>query len=285
MIFIKLLSKLPMGILFAIADFAYLLVYYVVGYRKKVVIENMTKAFPDKDSSEIKALSKAFYRRFADFAMETLKGISISESEINRRVSFRNKEVLIPYYEQGKSVVLASNHQFNWEWALLAGCTQLSHKVDGIYQPLTNKAFDRLIFGMRSKFGGTPIPKKHALRQVIKRKNRQKAVAINGDQTPQKSNQNIYWTTMLHQDTAFYHGVETITQLIESPAFFIYIRRVKRGYYDIEFVPIGMPPYAKGSSTVLENYIKVSEKLIIEDPAGWLWTHRRWKHKKPENVV
>jgi len=270
-----------MPMLYLLSDLAYFIAYRLIRYRKKVVLENMARAFPEKTEEEIKSLAKSFYKRFADFALETLKALSISEAELKRRVVFRNLEVLTPYHEKGRSVVLAASHQFNWEWALLAGCIQLPYKVDGIYQKLSNKSFDKLIYDMRSRFGGTPIPKKSALRSVIRRKSMTKAVAINGDQVPQKSKQNTYWTIMLHQDTAFFRGVETISQLLEGPAFFIHIQRVKRGYYAVTFEPLGVPPYEKGQHEVLENYIKASERLILEDPAGWLWSHKRWKYKKP----
>ncbi len=281
---IKLVSRLPLWWLYGISNVLYVLVYHVLGYRKKIVYKNLNNSFPDYSHQEIEKIAKQFYKRFADFAMETLKSFTIPAHRLNRRVRFTNMELMEDFQARGLSVVIACNHQFNWEWALLGGCLQLPFPVDGIYQKLSNTKIDRLVLQSRSRFGGHMIEKKHAFRSIIKRKGLQKCIAINADQVPGESTK-IHWARMLHQDTAFFQGLDVIPRITDSAVVFMKILSPKRGYFDIEFVPIGEPPYTKGETKVLDRYIDVSERLIIDDPSGWLWSHRRWKREKPKEMV
>ena len=280
MIFLKLLSRIPLGILYLFSNLLYFITFYVVGYRKKVIYENLKNAFPEKSDTEIKSIAKEFYGRFSDFIVEVLKGITISAEELNRRVKFTNVEVLEPYRSKNQSVVVLASHQFNWEWGLLAGCMQLPFPVDAVYQRLSSKSFDNLMLATRSRFGGNPIEKDSALREIIKQKNRLKALGIVADQSP-IPNAPKHWTNFLNQETAFYLGAQQISRATGYPAFFMKVKNVGRGKYEVELINIGLPPYEKNSFDIIENYARETEKTISEDPAGWLWSHRRWKLKKP----
>lgn len=282
MIFLKLLSRLPLGVLYLITDALYLLVYYVIGYRKKVVIINLTNSFPDKSDGEIKRIAKDFYGRFSEYIAETIKAISISEKEMTMRVKFTNVEVVKPYADKNQSILLAGSHQFNWEWALLTGCLVLPFPVDAVYQRLSNKKHDKLMLDTRAKFGGKPIDKKYILRSLLKSKERVKAVAIMADQSPGRETVK-YWTRFMNQDTAFYLGPEQIAKALNYPVFFYRMERVKRGYYTVELINLTDPPYEKGSHDILDEYVKHTEQLIADDPAGYLWSHKRWKLKREEN--
>lgn len=279
MFVLKFFSYLPMWALFAFADLLFFITYYVAGYRKEVVLTNIKNAFPEKSKPEINRIAKEFYRRFCDYIVETLKALSISKESLNARVKFLNKEILEIYSQNNQPIILLGSHQFNWEWAFLAGCVELPFQVDAVYKRLSNRSFDKLMRNMRSRFGGEPIEKSQILRTILKTKDRLRALSIMADQSPQSGSPK-YWTTMLHQDTAFFLGPEQIAKAVKYPIFFFNVRRLKRGHYTIEFIKMGGPPYEKDSHEILENYARALEKLIRLDPAGYMWSHRRWKLKK-----
>lgn len=279
MIFLKLLSRLPLGLLYLITDALYLLTYYVIGYRKEVVMMNLKNSFPDKSEKEIKKIAKEFYNRFSEYIAETIKAISISESEMKRRVIFTNVSAVKPYAEKNQSIILVGGHQFNWEWALLTGCLVLPFPVDAVYQRLSNKKFDKLMLDTRGKFGGKPIDKKYILRTLLKSKDRLRAVAIMADQSPGMDTVK-YWTTFMNQDTAFFMGPEQMAKALNYPVFLYKMVRVKRGHYTVELINLSNPPYEKESHDILDKYIEKIEQQIADDPAGYLWSHKRWKHKR-----
>ena len=279
MVFLKLLSRIPLNVLYLLSNLVYFTIFYVAGYRKKTVYNNLKNAFPEKSDKEIRNIAREFYKRFSDFAVEVLKGITISAEELNRRVRFTNVEVLEPLRNKNQSVVVLASHQFNWEWGLLAGCLQLPFPIDAVYQQLSNKAFDKLMLDTRSRFGGNPIEKSSALLEIMRQKDRLKALGIVADQSPTQDAPK-HWTIFLNQDTAFYLGAQQISRIAKYPAFFMHVKYISRGNYEVKLINIGLPPYEKGRFNVIENYARETEKAIASDPAGWLWSHQRWKLKK-----
>jgi Kdo2-lipid IVA lauroyltransferase/acyltransferase len=279
MFLIKLLSRLPLSILYAITDGLFLLVYYGIGYRKNVVINNISNSFPNKSEKEVKAIAKEFYKRFSEYIAETLKGISISEEEIKKRVRFINVSDVQPYANNDQSIILVGSHQFNWEWALLTGCLVLPFPVDAVYQRLANSKYDQLMYNGRARFGGKPINKKNIIRSLLKTKDRLRAVAILADQSPGEDTIK-YWAKFMNQDTAFFLGAEQIAKAMKYPVVFYKMVRLKRGFYTVELINLTNPPYEKESHTILDRYIVETEKQIREDPAGYLWSHKRWKLKR-----
>ncbi|MDN5217443.1 lysophospholipid acyltransferase family protein [Fulvivirgaceae bacterium BMA12] len=280
MVFLKLLSRIPLNILYVLSNLVYFITFYIAGYRKKTVYTNLRNAFPEKSDQEIRDIAKAFYKRFSDFAVEVLKGITISAEALNSRVKFTNVEILEPFRSKNQSVVVLASHQFNWEWGLLAGCLQLPFPIDAVYQRLSNKAFDQLMLDTRSRFGGNPIEKNSALLEIMRQKDRLKALGIVADQSPTQDAPK-HWTNFLNQPTAFYLGAQQISRLAGYPAFFMHIKYISRGKYEVKLINIGLPPYEKGSFNIIENYARETEKAIARDPAGWLWSHQRWKLERP----
>lgn len=281
MFLIKLISRLPLWALYTFGDALYILMYYVVGYRKKVVFDNLQNSFPDKSENEIRKIRKEFYQRFSEYLVETLKAITISEREMKKRVKFINVPDVAGYAAEGQSIILAGSHQFNWEWALLTGCVVLPFPVDAVYQSLSNEKFDELMYETRAKFGGKPIDKSNIIRSLVKSKERLRAVAIMADQSP-RANSPKYWTTFMNQETAFLTGPEQIARAMKYPVFFYRMMRIKRGYYTVELVKLTDPPYEKDSHKILDRYVKHCEQLINDDPAGYLWSHKRWKLKRQD---
>lgn len=268
-----------MRLLYILSDVMFVTAYYLIRYRKHVVTTNIKNSFPHKSDREVKRIVKEFYRRFMDFTMETLKAFTITREELTGRVKFLNVPDVEPYASKHQSILVIASHQFNWEWALLTGCIVLPFPVDAVYQKLTNVAFNDLMLKTRSRFGGQPIEKSNILRTVLKTPDRLRALGIVADQSPRK-NSPKYWTNFLNQDTAFFLGPEQIAKLAKYPTFFFKVNRVKRGHYTVELVKLTDPPYEKDDHSILKAYARATEELVKEDPAGYLWSHKRWKLKR-----
>lgn len=276
---IQLISKLPFTVLYLFADFLYFMLYYVLGYRKKIVSTNLKKAFPDKSPKEIKAIKKGFYRNFADVMVEIIKTFDISKEDFMKRVTLKDKRIMDAYISQGHSIIALASHQCNWEWLYLGCCAHFTFPMAGIYKPIASPYFEKLVLEMRTKFGGDQVPMEKTLLEVKKRRHQPTAYGLMADQVPIRQHQK-FWTEFLHQDTAFFVGAEKITQLFQYPAVFFQMKRVKRGHYEIRVQKLTEPPYEKGSHDLIVQYAKSVERLIMERPSDWLWSHKRWKYPK-----
>jgi len=276
---LKILSKLPLWVLYGFSNFLGFLIGKIFRYRRKVVLENLRNSFPEKDEKEIRSIAGGFYRNLSDIIVETLKGISISKQELVKRVKFKNVELMDNYCREGKSMLVLNIHQCNWEWLLISGCIQLNFPIDAIYTPLSNKKMDKFMIRMRSRFGGNPIPVGKALRKITKRSKVVKAFALVADQAPMTSFKKL-WVTFLNQETAFIPGIIHLPKVTNYPVLFMGMRRLKRGYYEVDIQRIAEPPYSKDNHEVMEEFIGKAEAVIRQNPSDWLWSHRRWKYKR-----
>jgi len=274
------MAKLPLTILYLFSSLLAFLAFYVFKYRYKVVFENLKRSFPEKDDEEIRKLARQFYTNLSDWMAETLKASAMSEHELQKRVKFVNAEALENHLKQGKSVIAMATHQFNWEWMLLAGGARFKVPVDAIYQPLSNKKIEEFILQIRSRFGGSPIPKDETLPVVLKRIKEQRIIGMVADQIPAKDNQHKYWTKFLNQDTAFFMGAESLPKITQMPVVLMAINKVKRGYYEVKLEEIAQPPYDYQQVQILPVYVRKAEEQIKSNPDGWLWSHRRWKYQR-----
>lgn len=281
MVLLKLLSRIPLPVLYIFSDFLFFMSYYVVGYRRKLVKKNLKNSFPEKTDVEIKAIEKEFYKNLCDYAVETLKLLTISEAELKNRMKFTNVELAKLFIDQNKSVIMLASHQFNWEWLLAVG--SLNHPVDFVYQQQSSSLFNKFTLAGRTRFGAYPIRRQLVARESITRKHITRGIAIVTDQFPGKKRDKKYWTTFLNQQTAFYQAISQLAVLLQYPVLYLAIRKKKRGYYEAEYIVIDEPPYEKGSDQLVDYYVKATEKIIKENPAGWLWSHNRWKRKRPVN--
>ena len=279
---LKLLSKLPLTLLYGLASLAYFINYYVIRYRRDIVEGNITAAFPEKTPPEIKRLVKAFYQHQANLAAEIIKAYSMSPEELQRRMVFTNLECLQKYADQQQSVLMMGGHLWNWEWVLLSGQLHSPMTVSTLYKPLHNESAEHFFHTSRSRFGGTPIGNKNAAKEIIKRRRQTEAFAILSDQAPSRKEPHI-WTQFMNQDSIFHTGPERIAQVTQYPIIFTRTRRIKRGYYECELVPMAEPPYSKTGNELTLTYIAHLEQAINEQPEGWLWSNRRWKKsRRPE---
>jgi len=272
------ISLLPFKLLHIFSDVLYLIAYYVIGYRKKVVINNLKNAFPKKSDKEIELTAKEFYGNFCDIIVETLKTLTITEKQLRARVKYINIEMLDELHHQNKSVIAVQGHYCNWEWTVMMGPELTNYKHYAIYQPLSNKFFDRLIFNLRSKFGTAMIPMKFAYKTMLKNKNKPGFYQFGADQTPPKNSE--FWTSFLNQDTPVFLGIEKIAKAVDIPVVFINVQRTKRGYYEVEFIKLFDNSKETDQYEITEKHVRTLEEIIRARPGNWLWSHRRWKHDR-----
>lgn len=279
-IILYLFSLLPFWVLYRISDFFYLLLYYVVGYRKKVVYDNLKNSFPEKSEEEIKSITKRFYRFFPDIIVEAIKMTSISKKTLLNRFEILNKEEVTRHFNKGRSVMGVTAHYGNWELGIHRLSLMVEEPVLIVYKPLNNKTFDTIYNQIRRRFGAVMVPMKQILRHEMRMRNKPHISIFVADQTPVHQDSD-YFLDFLNQETLVYTGTERIAKATDSAVVFCEIGRKKtRGHYYCKFTTLIENPkeYAQHEITHIHN--KFTEDIIKENPEYWLWTHRRWKRKR-----
>lgn len=279
-IYTWVIQLFPLRVHYVFSNMFYHLIYHVFRYRRSVVVENLTNSFPEKSDEEIGQIARKFYHFICDSLVETFYYDRISEEEIKKRVTVLNIGLVEKYLDEGRPVVVVFAHYNNWEWnSSLSLHTKYPANV--VYKKLTNKTFDRFYYNLRAKFGIIPIERADILRQLIAdlRDKKSSATAFIMDQTPRK-HEIQYWTTFLNQDTPVLTGTEKIARKIDAAVFFCHVRKLKKGYNRLEFSLI--VEHAKNTAPyeITEKSTRMIEEMIIERPELWLWSHKRWKHKR-----
>lgn len=279
--FIWLFTLLPMRVLYLISDLFYLIVYYIIGYRRKVVKDNLRHAFPEKSEVETDELSKRFFRHFCDIMVETAKTIHLSQDEIQRRVKYINPEILYPYFEKGQSIVLVSGHYGNWEWMSNTPAV-LKHHALAIYKPLRNEKFNKLVLKMRNRYSSRVqlVPMNEVFRVIIQYL-QQKQVILTwflADQSPPRNYP--FRISFLNREVPFFNGFEKVARKFGHPVFYAQINKKSRGYYQVEFELLCDDPSSTVENEITRKVVEVIENTIRQQPEYWLWSHRRWKHAK-----
>jgi KDO2-lipid IV(A) lauroyltransferase len=276
---VRVVSRAPLALLYRLADVLGWLAFRVFPYRDAVVRENLAHAFPDWDPARMREVRRQYYQGFADMLVEVIKSATLSEAQIRRRVRIVNLEAPRAHLAAGGSVLLAAAHQCNWEWMLLGLSLELGYPLDAAYKPLVDRWAEREMKKVRSRFGCRLIPAKQLLADILKRGAVTRAVAMVADQEPTTSERK-HWTRFLNRDTAFYMGPEEISRVTRFPVFFIAMRRVRRGYYEMHFVPLSGAGERLAPGELTERYVQAVEAQIRSAPADWPWSHKRWKLKK-----
>jgi KDO2-lipid IV(A) lauroyltransferase len=273
-----LLHLLPERILYFLSDLLFLLMYHLVAYRKKVVFENLRRAFPEFDQETIRRTAKKFYHHLCDLMLEQAVLHFFSESQVKQRMSVKNPELLNDLYARGKMVMAVLGHYGNWEYMAALGLS-IDHPVVAIYKPLRNKYFDRMIRQNRAAFGVIPVPMKSIARKLVEYHGKKEAVLtlFLGDQRPQYQ-QIHYWTKFMGLDTPMFLGTEKLARKLDAAVVFLKVRKLLRGRYEVEVELICESPEGLGPYEITERHVAILEELIREEPAFWLWSHRRWKH-------
>jgi len=277
---IKFFSRLPMRALYAFSSFLYLVAFYVVRHRHQVIRGQLEQVFPDASDAERELIHKRFLKNFCDVVVEVLKSVSMTDADMRAHVHIVNLDVARRYLDAGQSVMLVTSHLGNWEWLLHGVTLQLGYPVDAAYKPLHDQWAERLMLKIRSRFGARLVPAKELLADFLRRRGIVRAVAMNADQAPVSTDKR-YWTRFLGQDTAFYIGAEQIARATRLPILYVRVRRVRRGYYEVELSPLWDGREVTELNTVTERYARACEIDVLKSPADWLWSYRRWRLKRP----
>ena len=275
----RIMTLLPLKAMFVISDIARLFIYHIFRYRVKTVRTNLRNSFPEKSSKELKRIEKAFYKHLCDLFIETIYILHANEKDFIKMCKFNNIDLFHDFYDKGKSVIVATGHYSNWELLGLFAYHN-KHFTIGIYKPMKNKHFEKFLNSSRERFGAASIPMQDTLRAAIKCTNEKRLffLGLVSDQTPSDIH---YWTTFLNQDTPVFLGVEKIARKLNQPVIFCNMRKVARGKYEVELVTLCEEPLKTKPYEITEMHVHALERLINEAPEYWLWSHRRWKHRKP----
>ncbi|MBS0011444.1 MAG: lysophospholipid acyltransferase family protein [Bacteroidales bacterium] len=276
-----IITLLPLRVLYGFSPLFYFILRYIAGYRKEVVLTNLRNAFPKKSEEEIIDISKKFYRHLADMFIEVLKLQHMKAGEIRERYKVIKPELLDALKEEGRSAIAVFGHYANWEW-INSLPLSINYKTITVYKPLTNKYFDKHFLAFRSQYGMELVTMAKTGRVLYSYEDAgvNTLTGLIADQTPPRS-EIRYWTKFLNQDTPVYLGIEKLSRKFNMVVVFLYIDKVKRGYYEIRPEIITREPGRLQPYEITDKHVKLLEEQINKRPELWMWSHRRWKHKKP----
>ena len=280
---LHLLALMPWWVLYLHADAIYFIAYHLIGYRKNVVRQNLAECFPSKSDKERKAIEKEFYHHFADYFVETIKLLHISDDAMRKRMVFKNAEIIDEAFDAGQSIVLYAAHFCNWEWVtsvtLWFDSERHRDAVQGqVYHPLENEWFDQFFLKLRQRFNTVCISWRSILREMItrEREGRHLGIGFIADQHPLPNDQE-HVLDFLHHPTAILTGAEAIGRKLHCRAAYFDVRKTGRGHYECTLVPLSNDIATEPRGSITTRYARLLEQRIIEEPAYWLWTHKRWK--------
>ncbi len=275
--FIYGISYLPFRLLYVLSDGLFIILYHVIGYRKKIVHRNLVNSFPDKSAEEIRQIQRKFYRYFCDLLLETLKTLTISPQKVRNMVSIE-EEVFQQFYRNHQSIIIVMGHWGNWELAGARFSQANFHQLYVIFHPLSNPFFNKLVIHMRTRLGNKLYAMNETFRGMIRDRNQLTATAFIADQTPPPKG--AYWTTFLNQETPIFTGTAKVAKKLKLPIVYTSVDRIKRGQYAIKGEVLIEDPTQFSEDDISERHTRRLEQDIVSKPEIWLWTHRRWKHKK-----
>lgn len=277
------LAHLPLPLLYGLADGIYFLLAYVVRYRWRVVMTNLRNSFPEKSPVEIERIGRAFYRHFSQVVVEILKLAAISPAELAQRMRFVNPELMTRLFAEHRLVLSLGSHMGNWEWILSGAALEFPGRVAGVYKPLNNLFFENFMRRLRTRLRADAVPMLATLRYLVAHRGQGHTLSLLTDQAAGPEDR-PYWTTFLNQDTSFYTSADRLAVQLDCAVLYVGIRRVRRGYYEVTFtelpdgrVVVGAPA---GTFPITEAFARQLEKDMRASPEQYLWTHRRWKHKR-----
>ena len=274
------LSILPFRVLYLFSDFVYLIIYYIIGYRKKTVRENIALALPHLSEKERLVIEKKSYHHMCDMFLEMIKTMSISESEMNKRFQFVNLEIYKELEKEGKSIALMCAHYASYEWVISIN-NKINFKGYAIYKRINNKYFDKLVRDIRSKFKANLITTKETI-PTIRENFKNNVLGIYGfasDQSPRISSA-FHWNTFMGIEVPVHTGAEMLAKKYDMNVVFLKVEKVKRGYYQAQFQTLSENTSEVLNYEITDQFLKLVEQQIHEAPEYYLWTHKRWKHRR-----
>jgi KDO2-lipid IV(A) lauroyltransferase len=275
------LSLLPFTLLYLLSDFFFFLMYHVAGYRKKVVYTNLANAFPQKTKTELQQITSAYYKYLCDLFLETFKTLTISRRQMLKHCPMHPDALALfnQLAAEKRSVILVMGHQGNWEWAGNTFSLVCPQPLYVIYHAIANPYFNGLVYGMRTRFGTRLIEMNDTFRAMVSNRKEVNATAFIADQTPDQPHL-AYWTQFMNQDTPVFWGTEKIARKLNQPVVYVQVKKIKRGYYEVCADMLEKEPASTAEGAISEQHIRRLEADIIRQPETWLWSHKRWKHKR-----
>lgn len=273
-------SILPFRLLYAVSDVLYVVLYHIVGYRKQTVQENLKLVFPEKSEAERQLITKRFYHHLCDMILEAIKSMSISVEDMKARFKFTNIELIKEFEKQNKSIVLMCAHYGSWEWIFIIQ-TYVKFRGYAIYKRLNNSYFDKLVRGIRARYNSYLVTTKETIPTLIENK-KKGVLTMNGfvsDQTPKKGKA-YHWNTFMEIEVPVHTGAEMLAKKLDMPVIFFSVKRTKRGFYETTFQTLAEHPNDFKDYEITDQFLKLVEQQIHEEPQYYLWTHKRWKHRK-----
>ncbi|MEZ4688304.1 MAG: lysophospholipid acyltransferase family protein [Bacteroidia bacterium] len=277
-------SKLPFWVWFRVSELLFVLVFWLFRYRRKVTRANLLLAFPEKPLAEIRRIERRYYLHLCDVLVETVKGVSMKPAEVLQRMKLINPELLREGDQTGKGTIVVASHYGNFEWAnAVMSLIYEDLPAYTIYQKINNPAFEHIMRRIRGRFGAVLVNKQEAFRAALRYLKAPGLMAFVSDQSPSRRDK-LYFTQFLGQPTAMHEGAAMLAVGRGFHAVFADIRKVKRGYYEATLIRIPVEDFAKNKDIhgFTDFHAKLLEKRIREEPAFWLWSHRRWKHQPGE---
>lgn len=278
--FLWLISKLPFWLFYKVSDAVFVLVYYIIGYRRKTVTANLRLVFPDKPSKEIKKIRTRFYRHMCDMFLEMVKSISISNTELKRRYKFTNRPEIEKLMGTRKSIMLMCGHYASYEWVNSLQLYGYDYRGFGVYKKVKNRYFDQMANDIRGRFEGELIPTIYATKKIAE--NQKKGIlgiyAMIADQSP-KLERAKYWTDFMNITVPVFTGTEKLATGLDMAVVYLHVEKPRRGFYEATFEIITNDPAKEPPFKITNTYLEELEKQIRKEPEYYLWTHKRWKHR------
>jgi len=279
-VLIRFLARLPLPLLYMLADMLFVLFFHLIRFQRELVGENLGRAFPQQSQRATRRLAAQSYRHAIHILFETIKCLSFNDHDLAQRVEIENTELIDSLLDHHQTILAAASHHCNWEWLQMACSARLGVPLAALYKSLNHSGIDALLLQMRSRYGSKLIETKSSLPELVKFARHPGVIAMVADQGP-RPDEEKYWSRFLGRDTAFFPGLEKLARLLKAPVVFVRMKRVRRGHYRIRFEVLTEPPYRQQSGAIMEPYIQALEKQIIEAPQDWFWAYKRWKYKKP----
>ena len=272
-------TLLPFPLFYFVCDIFYIITYYLVGYRKKVVYTNLRNAFPEKTEKEIDTIAKRYYHFMIDLFMETFKMLTMTEKQLLNRVVINDLSIVEDLKSKNRNYLFVMGHFGNWEWGGQSYQLRHIYEQDVLYHPLKSEFFEWLMLKVRTRFGIRMVPMNTVLKVMVQNRNKVTSTCFIADQTPTNI-RDAYWTTFLNQDTPVYFGTEKIAKRFNYPVVFVSIFKERRGYYQAYLKLICDDSASTPDGFITEAHTRLLEEDIKKQPEIWLWSHRRWKHKR-----
>lgn len=267
--------------MYSISNFLFVVFYYLIRYRRKVIVSNIYSSFPNKSNEEKKLLVRQYYRHFCDLLLESLKNISISSSQLNDRVKFENVELLDGYYNQGKSVIALGGHYGNWEMFLMAAGRVSKLKQFAAYKTLANPYFDRKLKSIRGNFGLSLLAKQDTKTFFQEKSDTPRMITFGADQWTSNP-ERAFWLNFLNKETPFHYGVEKYAKEFDWPVIYWEVIKTKRGHYTVKYHKLCEEPTQEEKGGIITKFALALEETICREPQYWLWSHKRWKRTKEQ---